>query len=220
MGQEGCHTAQPQPPSTKPDKPTLCALCSCFPFSNIFSFLQTLGSCPFHVCQHTAKDFSSKSECAVCILLLLCNISSGRLRCDCSYIMYSSTSLLQAPLRVDSPSTTRQGFHLNIFLQQGSLYSTVGTFALKYMILRKSHKGRSHYTCRRSKSHTYSQIHCLQSVTLSETAHRYYQISQDSQTLFLCVTINSSAKTLQSRQAEFFSVMLIASKSDSMILCY
>lgn len=42
-----------------------------------------------------------------------------------SYIMYSNSSLPQSILLLDISPTAYQGFHLQIFFQQGSLYSTV-----------------------------------------------------------------------------------------------
>lgn len=128
VGQEGCHTVPPPlpppPPSTKLDKPTGRTLCSCFPFSNIFSFLQTLGYCPFHVFANTPPKILTPNPSALyslssCFLSSgLCTISSGRLHRDCSYIMYSSTSLLQATLLVDSPSTTYRDFTWKSFFNK------------------------------------------------------------------------------------------------------
>jgi hypothetical protein len=66
VGQEGCHTVQPQPPRTELDKPTVRTLSAAASLSQTVSLSANFGllslSC---LCQLTGKDFNSKSECCI-----------------------------------------------------------------------------------------------------------------------------------------------------------
>lgn len=98
-----------------------------FLFLHIFSFLQTLGYCPFRVFANSQpKTLTLNLTAPVFILLLSLQWPSKHQVWNTaplllSYIMYSSSSLLQATLLVDILSTTYRHSTENLFSRRISL---------------------------------------------------------------------------------------------------